>query len=286
MIDDLYTRFRAYYMPHGGISMSYMVDSSFTLIEARYNDDNILKIKSEMELAGCTSIDLLHVSNWSREFCDSGEIEKLLQDLQPLEVEIPGYEPTDDNGRQCRKLIREYCNRSDLSELFEAGPKTLEDPATLPDADFTDLIFSPLKKYDDEDDNSVIKIFRQGKFSLLNVSKSNKANEVIESLNKTGMTSFVDVLLTYYSDELNRNDFIDGTFLDVVNPQMIALAGKEPQLMVKKNNNLEDRGIRASRTEQGDILVKYGIMSRKERLNLEKGNSVGNGEYQKLINEK
>lgn len=100
------------------------------------------------------------------------------------------------------------------------------------------------------------------------------------------MTSFVDVLLTYYSDELNRNDFIDGTFLDVVNPQMIALAGKEPQLMVKKNNNLEDRGIRASRTEQGDILVKYGIMSRKERLNLEKGNSVGNGEYQKLINEK
>lgn len=122
--------------------------------------------------------------------------------------------------------------------------------------------------------------------SLLNVSKSNKANEVIESLNKTGMTSFVDVLLTYYSDELNRNDFIDGTFLDVVNPQMIALAGKEPQLMVKKNNNLEDRGIRASRTEQGDILVKYGIMSRKERLNLEKGNSVGNGEYQKLINEK
>lgn len=121
-----------------------------------------------------------------------------------------------------------------------------------------------MKKYDDEDDNSVIKIFRQGKFSLLNVSKSNKANEVIESLNKTGMTSFVDVLLTYYSDELNRNDFIDGTFLDVVNPQMIALAGKEPQLMVKKNNNLEDRGIRASRTEQGDILVKYGIMSRKE----------------------
>ena len=273
-------------MPHGGISMSYMVDSSFTLIEARYNDDNILKIKSEMELAGCTSIDLLHISNWSREYCDSGEIGNLLRDLQPLEVEIPGYEPTDDNGRQCRKIIREYCNRSDLSELFEAGPRTLEDPATLPDADFTDLIFLPLKKYDDEDANSVIKIFRQGKFSLLNVSKSNKANEVIEGLNKTGLTTSVDVLITYYSDELNGNSFIDGAFLDVVNPQMIALADKDPQLMVKKNNNLEDRGIRASRTEQGDILVKYGIMSRKERLNLEKGNSVGNGEYKKLINEK
>ena len=148
------------------------------------------------------------------------------------------------------------------------------------------LFFSPLKKYDDEDANSVIKIFRQGKFSLLNVSKSNKANEVIDGLNKTDLTSFVDVLITYYYDDLNGNNFIDGAFLDVVNPQMIALAGKEPQLMVKMNNNLEDRGIRASRTEQGDILVKYGIMSRKERLTLEKGDSVGNGEYKRLIDEK
>lgn len=273
-------------MPNGGISMSYMVDSSFTLIEARYNNDNILKIKSEMELAGCTAIDLLHISNWGGEYCDCEEIGNLLQDLQPLEVEIPGYEPTDDNSRQCRRIIREYCNKSDLSELFEAGPKTLEDPATLPDADFTDLIFSPLKKYDDEGANSVVKIFRQGKFSLLNVSKCNMADEVIEVLNKTGLTSFVDVLITYYSKELNENSFIDGVFLDVVNPQMIALANKDPQLMVKKNNNLEDRGIRASRTEQGDILVKYGIMSRKERLNLERGNSVGNGEYKKLVNGK
>ena len=271
-------------MPHGGISMSYMVDSSFTLIEARYNDDNIPKIKSEMELAGCTSIDLLHISCWEREYCDCGEIVRLLQDLQPLEVEIPGYEPTDDNGRQCRRIIREYCNRSDLSELFEAGPRTLEDPTTLPDADFTDLIFSPLKKYDDDSANSVVKIFRQGKFSILNVSKSNRVEEVIEILNKTGLTSFVDVLITYYSEETDKSSFIDGVFLDVVNPQMIALACSKPQLMVKKNNVLEDRGIRASKTEQGDILIKYGIMPRRERLNLENSNTVGNGEYKKLRN--
>lgn len=272
-------------MPHGGVSMSYMVDSSFTLIEARYNDDNVLKIKNEMELAGCTAIDLLHISCWDRDYCDSVEIGNLLNDLQPLEIEIPGYEPTDDNGKQCRKIIREYCNRSDFAELFEAGPRTLKDPVTLPDAEFTDLIFLPLKKYDDEYSNTVVKIFRQGKFSLLNVSKNNKADEMIEMLDRTGLTSFVDVLITYYSDEINENSFIDNTFLDAVNPQMIALSSKEPQLFVKKNNTLEDRGIKASKTDQGDVLIKYGIMPRKEKLNLENNDSVGNGEYKRLVYE-
>lgn len=282
MMDDLYTRFRAYAMPNGGISMSYLVDSSFTLIEARYNADNIGKIKNELELAGCKEIDLLHISNWDDDCCNSEELPQLLKDLQPLEVEIPAYEPTDENGMTCRKIIREFCSRSHIAELFEAGPRSLVNPITLPDVDFTDIIFSPLQYYQECYDNSVVKIFRQGKFLVLNASKSNRASEVLQLLKQTKLASSVEILVVYNQESLISNCYIGELFLRGVNPEMIALAGGKPELMVKSDNSLEKRGIRASRTEQGDILVRYGIMSRKGIPNLEKNNTVCNGDYKKL----
>ena len=287
MIDDLYTRFRAYAMPNGGISMSYLVDSSFTLIEARYNEDNISKIKSELELSGNTVIDLLHLSSWDSDCCNSEEIKALLKDLQPLEVEIPAYDPIDENGRLCRKAIREFCHESDFSELFEAGPKTLLDPSTLPDMEFTDIIFAPIQIHQTLSNCSVVKIFRQGKFSLLNASNNSNTIETINGLKKTKLQNSVDMLITR-GDSSTSNPFISKIFLEDISPEMITIAGSSPQLYVRKNNSLDDRGIRASITEQGDIIVKYGIMSRKERMNLEntKNEPIGNGEYQKLKSDK
>lgn len=283
MIDDLYTRFRAYNMPHGGISMSYLVDSSLTLIEGRYNTDNIQKIKSELELSDATGIDLLHLSSWGAEYCNCREIEQLLTDLQPLEVEVPGYDPEDENGKACRKIIREYCNKSDMAELFECKPSILMEPKDLPDIDFTDIIFSPLKTYTSLKDNTVVKIFRQGGFSLLNVSQCNLANDVKMQLGNTGLLSGVDVLIAtdVYS---NENTFTNSDFLDVVGPDLIVVAGSQPQLLIKTENKLDERGIRSSKTIDGDIVVKYGLMSRKERINLENVNNASVGKtYKKMI---
>lgn len=282
MIDDLYTRFRAYAMPNGGISMSYLVDSSFTLIEARYNDDNIGKIKNELELAGCKEIDLLHISSWDDDCCNSEELPQLLKDLQPLEVEIPAYEPISENGKMCRKTIREFCSKSHITELFEAGPKSLVNPTTLPDVDFTDIIFSPLQNYQESYDNSVVKIFRQGRFLVLNASKSNRAGEVLQLLKQTKQASSVGVLVIYNQGNLTDNCFIGKPFLSEINPEMIALAGRKPELMIKSDNRIAERGIRTSRTEQGDILVRYGILSKMGMPNLEKEDAVGNGEYKKF----
>ena len=283
MIDDLYTRFRAYNMPHGGISMSYLVDSSLTLIEGRYNNDNIQKIKSELELSDATGIDLLHISSWGPDYCDSGEIEQLLTDLQPLEVEIPGYDPEDENGKLCRKIIREYCNKSDMAELFECKPSNLVDPLQLPDIDFTDIIFSPLKNYPSLSDNTVVKIFRQGSFSILNISQCNLEHEVKCQLENTGLLSSVDVLIAtnVYSKD---NTFTNSDFLEVVGPDLIVIAGSQPQLLIKTENKLDEKGIRSSRTIDGDIVVKYGLMSRKEHIDLGKvnGGPVGKA-YKQMI---
>ena len=47
MIENLYTRFRAYRMENGCV-VSYSVDMEFVLIGGRYNDDIAPSIREEM----------------------------------------------------------------------------------------------------------------------------------------------------------------------------------------------------------------------------------------------
>lgn len=189
------TRFRAYYMQHGGVSMSYVVDSSFALIEGRYNDDNREKIKEEMELTGMDTIELLHISSWAPDFCNPEELPKLLEDLQPFDVEIPAYIPDTNEGKECRKIIKDYCNNSIYAELFESGPKTLLYPANLEEIDYIDVILSPLSISNNNINNAVVKLFKRGRFSVLNASTMSTDNGIVKSLEDANLLDCIDVLV-------------------------------------------------------------------------------------------
>lgn len=213
------TRFRAYYMLHGGVSMSYVVDSSFALIEGRYNDDNREKIKEEMELTGMDTIELLHISSWASDFCNPEELPKLLEDLQPFDVEIPAYIPDTDEGKECRKIIKDYCNDSIYAELFESGPKTLLYPANLDEIDYIDVILSPLTISNDTVDNAVVKLFKRGRFSVLNASTMSADNGIVKSLEDVKLLDCIDVLVARdveSSDSLFVNKIIAKTAPSVI----------------------------------------------------------------------
>ena len=104
-----YTRFRAYQLKTVGSSMSISVNNHFTLIEARYNDDNKEHIKWELNNLGISHIDVLHITSWDKDHCNLSELQSILKELRPQEIEHPNYKPHTETGEKCYNLIRTYC---------------------------------------------------------------------------------------------------------------------------------------------------------------------------------
>ena len=106
------TRFRAYQLGNAGSSFSYSVDNHFTLIEARINEVNGPNILAEMKIAGCSTIDCLHITSWDQDHCTFSELEQILKLLKPRRIEYPGYTPHTDSGKQSLHDIKKYSTQN------------------------------------------------------------------------------------------------------------------------------------------------------------------------------
>lgn len=257
-MNDLYTRLRFYNLPDHGLSMSLSVDNSFILIEARYNDSNKQKIKEEMEIAGCSSIDLLHISNWDSSRCSANELKDLLSDLQPTEIEIPQYDPEDNDQKICKKLINEYAISNPFVDIFEAGYKNLVNPSTLDDLDYTDIILSPLSKQARDSDLSIIKLFWQGRISFLNTSCSTVDN-FSDSLLNIIHAQHIDVAFLSTKESPFRSNF----FLEKLKPSIIIDDEDGVSAYVRKDFVNYQSGLALSRKDDGDVIITSGIFKRK-----------------------
>lgn len=256
-MNDMYTRFRAYWMPNGGVSMSYSVDTSFILIEGRYNEDNRGKILSEMKLTGKESLDLLHISSWNDKRCNPIELDNLLKELKPLDIEIPAYEPKTESGLQCRKIIREYYQKSLYATLFEVGHNTIVRLAELEDLDYLDPIFTPLRKFEEDADNAVVKLFRAGKFGVMNLSDCIHDNEIVEQIDRVDLKNSIDVLILNDVSLVESSDFLQ-KLIDICSPRSI-LSLNNWRILVRNDNPFAKEGISIVISEQKDVIIKYGL---------------------------
>lgn len=276
-MNDMYTRFRVYWMPNGGISMSYSVDTSFILVEARYNNDNREKIKSEMKLTGKDSVDLLHISSWSENRCNPEELELLLQELKPLDIEIPAYEPNTEDGLRCRRIIRNYHQHSIYADLFEVGHNSIVRLTELEDFDYLDPIFTPINKYSEESDNAVVKLFRSGKFSVLNLSDCIHDNDIISQINDVNLKDSIDVLVMNQFNQVENSAFLQ-QLIDGCSPRCI-VSLSDWRILIRKDNPLSKLGIAVVVSEQKDVIVKYGLSKFQQTLNTDDVSVVKNVEY-------
>ena len=276
-MNDMYTRFRVYWMPNGGISMSYSVDTSYILIEARYNNDNRDKIKAEMKLAGKESVDLLHISSWDEKRCNPEELEVLLEDLKPLDIEIPAYEPDNESSLRCRRIIREYHQHSLYAELFEVGHSSIVRLSELVDFDYLDPIFTPLKKYSEASDNAIVKLFRSGKFGVLNLSECIHDNDVISQMKEMKLTNSIDVLVMNEFIQVDKSDFLQQLIDDCCPRCIISLS--DWRILVRKDNPLSKQGVAIAVSEQKDVIVKYGLSKYQQNLSADDVSVVKNVEY-------
>ena len=233
-----------------------------------------------MNIAGCSTIDSLTISNWDDFYCLGTELKPLLDQTQPTEIDIPAYLPETDNGKECKKIINVFCNDSLFTSKFEAGPKTLINPTELEDKEYSDIILGPRQKYQDAKHNSVVKLYWTGRFTILNTSLCMVA-DCAKDLEELLEGKPLDVLILSSTD--GDNEFLENSFLEHFAPACILVAGKKISLYLKKDGSAEKRGIHTLHLESGDIVLYSGFY--KKNSNVSQGDDTVGADGQYAITE-
>jgi len=217
------TRFRAYQLGNAGSSFSYCDGAHFTLIEGRLTNTSKPHVLKELTLFNKSSIDTLHITSWDQDHCTPSELKMILDELCPKRVEFPSYEPYTDTGKNCLKLLMDYENNLRYKEptvtLVKITPEYL---ATLKIAknelEYTNVLIHPHEKYDNANDNSTVKLFRSGSFTVLSLGDV-ELPEISESLIKSDLlTAQVDVMILAHHGA--DNGFTTDKFLKAINPKL------------------------------------------------------------------
>ena len=211
------TRFRAYQLGEKGSSFSYSVDNHFTLIEGRFNEMNKANILYEMKLAGTTRISCLHITSWDEDHCKEAELRSILSELRPLCIEYPGYEPDTDCGKTCKKLIQIYSNRNALP-VQAVTPDYINSLDAGVAKQYTDILYNPTDNHKSHNDNSLVKLFRQGRFTLLSLGDC-ESKEIAQTIVRGSIASTeVDVMILAHHGA--DNGFTTEEFINKINPNV------------------------------------------------------------------
>lgn len=249
-----YTRFRAYQLSDIGSSYSLSVDNHFTLIEARLNKTNGEHILYELRHLGKETIDVLHITSWDEDHCKEEELKLILEYLKPSIVEYPSYLPDSDSGKKSLNAIKSYkgvrksitpyvveCSKNNQKELFAQ-----------------DLFYNPIENADCHNDNSVIKFFRIGTFTILSLGDCESDAISNTLMNDKILQSEVDVLLLAHHG--SKNSICSMDFLRAINPKIAICSSnydnkfEHPDDVIRQR--LSSLDIPLMTTKTGDIVVQ------------------------------
>jgi len=251
------TRFRAYQLGSKGSSFSYSVDNHFTLIEARYNEINKPSILFEMEKSGVRSINTLHVTSWDDDHCKYDELNAILSELVPTVVEHPGYEPHTDNGIKCLRLIKDFVRNNDFALSVDYSPERINNLTTAEKGKYNNVIYNPIEIVDNVNNNSLVQLFRAGRFTVLSLGDCEDKKIADRIINCGIATTEVDIILMAHHGA--DNGFTTKNFLENINPK-IAICSSDynnqfdhPRLEIR--DLLYQQSINLYTTKTGDVVV-------------------------------
>jgi len=257
--ESKHTRFRAYQLKTKGASFSYWDGATFTLGEARLNDDNISSICHELKKAKSEAnhcVITLHITSWDDDHCNSKELHKILTCLTPTRIEIPGYEPHTDNGKECYSIISDYIGNNDASCL-EFTKECLSQLPTATNWGCNNVCWIK-GTYTNSNNNSSIQLFRSGCFTVLSLGDVESKEIANSLLTSSIMRNEVDILILPHHGA--DNGFITDDFLKKVSPKAaIALCDwgnqyEHPSSSITRL--LRNNGIPYYSTKQGDVIIE------------------------------
>ena len=252
------TRFRAYQLGDKGSSFSYCVDSYFTLIEGRYNDTNRNSILSEMKLVGAKQISCLHITSWDEDHCKKSELENILKELKPIQIEYPGYKPDTDCGRACKNLIEKYSHEQQRTSKA-IDPAFIDALDSAKEKGYNDILYNPTSEHESHNDNSVVKLFRQGRFTVLSLGDC-ESKEIAERIAGSSIAQTeVDVMILAHHGA--DNGFTTREFIEKINPQVAICSSnydnqfEHPKQTVRDILYFHEPSIPLYTTKTGDVVI-------------------------------
>lgn len=267
------TRFRAYQLGTEGSSFSYSVDNHFTLIEARINNVNGENILKEMEIAGCDRIDCLHITSWDQDHCNLAELKDILKYLKPKRIDYPGYTPDTDCGKDSLAEIKKYCLANSIVKK-EISPEYIDSLEPGIALKFSNIVYNPTNISDKHNDNSVVQLFRNGRFTVLSLGDCEDAAIAKEIMGCGIATKETDVLILAHHGA--DNGFTTSEFISAIKPKIAICSSNfdnkfdHPKQEIR--NILYQEGVTLFTTKTGDIVIICGEDNNVKAYNL-KNNS-------------
>lgn len=260
---SIVTRFRAYQLRTTGNSFSFFADKTFTLIEARINDVSRPSLDQELSACGKSAIDVLHITGWDQDHCAVADLEEILSRYKPAKIEYPGYLPHTDTAKDCLRMIQNYktakAQKGQSVRCVRIDPDYIKGLSTAEDLAFNDILYHPRRLFDDDsNNNSTVKVFREGCFNVASLGDVEDATIGSYLRRCKIFKREVDVLLlAHHGADCHTNS---KTFFETIQPR-IAICGSQfdnqfehPKPEVRQR--LFDLRIPIMTTKTGDVLIQ------------------------------
>jgi competence protein ComEC len=250
------TRFRAYQLGTSGSSFSYSVDDHFTLIEARFNETNKPNIVKEIQIIGCKAINCLHITSWDQDHCNYEELKLILECLKPTRIEYPGYVPNTDCGKNSLISIKNYCKQKSISQI-EISPSYIKGLESGERCKYNDIVYNPKNISNKHNDNSIVQLFRRGRFTVLSLGDCEDATIAENIMGGNIVNSETDVLILAHHGA--DNGFTTSKFIKSIKPKIAVCSSNydneydHPRQEIREILYQED--ITLYTTKTGDVVI-------------------------------
>lgn len=256
------TRFRAYQLGNEGSSFSYCDGNTFTLIEARLTEKSEPSVMYELKQYNKTRVDVLHITSWDNDHCRPNELINILNKLRPKKIEYPGYKPHTDSGEESLKLINKYKKildeKNDIIDAKSITPEFLESLESANGFGYSNILYHPDEIVDNSNDNSTVKLFRSGSFTLLSLGDVESEDTAKKIMNRTIAKTETDVMILAHHGA--NNGFTTDKFLKAIKPRVAICSSnydnkfEHPKDEIKQL--LYDNEIKLFTTKTGDVIIK------------------------------
>jgi len=263
----LITRFRAYQLGCEGSSFSYGHGANLTLIEARLTSRSVASVFAELRAFG-GALQTLHITSWDSDHCAPAELELILEHLQPAVVELPGYLPHTDCGREALAAVSRYAQRG--VRPVQWSPENIRALTTASGWDRSNILCWPLQLSLDSNDNSTVKLFRSGRFTVLSLGDVEDPAIADHLISLPCIREEVDVMILAHHGA--DNGFTTERFIRAVRPSVAICSSNYDNQYEHPRQDIRDLlyacDVPIFTTKTGDVVIESAAPDRFQLTNL------------------